>query len=248
MRPRLFEDLVGSARVRPRSRSARTLPISVLLHVAALAAVVVLPLLAQEPLPPVAPTVIRDVVPAQIAVVKPPPGRPQGKPATTQGPPRPPRPAATPPTFVVPTEIPEGPPIPDDFLDVGGGCRGEGCIDGGLLIDTGSDWKPLVPVPDQSTDTPIVLKGTTIEPPRKLRHVDPIYPELAVKTHVQGVVVLDCTINPRGQVVNVQVVSGSPLLSPAAVDAVSQWRYSSTLLHGAPVPVVLTVEVSFILE
>ncbi len=248
MRPRLFEDLLGSARVRPRTRSARTLPISVLLHAAALAAVVVLPLLAQEPLPPLAPGVVTGVKPPQIVVVKPPPAAAASQKQTVPKDPGPktPRPEEPPP-FTAPTIDPETLVSRVDLVPDPVG--GEPGIPGGTGERSDTDgWQPLVPVPENPPTTPIVLRGTTIERPRKLRNVAPVYPELAINTRLQGVVLLDCTINPRGQVVDVQVVSGPALLRQAAIDAVSQWLYSPTLLNGAPVPVVLTVEVGFILR
>ena len=42
-----------------------------------------------------------------------------------------------------------------------------------------------------------------------------------------------------------RVISGHPLLAPAAVDAVGRWRYSPTRLNGQPVSVLLTVTLRF---
>ena len=49
----------------------------------------------------------------------------------------------------------------------------------------------------------------------------------------------------RVTVQNLRVVHGVQLLTDAAIDAVRQWRYTPTLLNGVPVPVVMTVTVSF---
>jgi protein TonB len=84
-----------------------------------------------------------------------------------------------------------------------------------------------------------------VQPPTKLRHVIPDYPELARRAGVQGVVVLDCLLDTGGNVSEVSVVSGHPLLKGAALDAVRSWRYTPTRLNGAPVPVLLTVTVEF---
>jgi protein TonB len=62
---------------------------------------------------------------------------------------------------------------------------------------------------------------------------------------VQGIVILECRIDPRGEVVDVKVLRGVPLLDAAAVDAVRQWRYAPTLLNGVPVSVIMTVTVNF---
>lgn len=92
-------------------------------------------------------------------------------------------------------------------------------------------------------------KGLTVHvgwsAPRKLRHVEPVYPALARAAGVQGQVVLECTLDRDGTVHDVRVVRGNPLLNPAAVDAVQQWRYVATLLNGVPVAVVLNVTVNF---
>jgi len=84
-----------------------------------------------------------------------------------------------------------------------------------------------------------------LQPPAKVFHVKPEYPELARITRVHGTVVLDCTIDPAGNVVDIRVISGHPLLAPAAVEAVGRWRYSPTRLNGQPVSVLLTVTVRF---
>lgn len=79
-----------------------------------------------------------------------------------------------------------------------------------------------------------------------------MYPEEAKLAAVQGNVVLECLIDETGQVAWVRVLTGHPLLSAAAVNAVKQWSYSPPLLkdllaapEGVPVPVVLKVSVPF---
>jgi protein TonB len=90
-----------------------------------------------------------------------------------------------------------------------------------------------------------VRVGGAIKEPRRLRHVDPVYPDIALQARVQGIVILECTISPEGNVVEVRVLRGIPLLDQAAVDAVKQWVYTPTLLEGQPVPVIMTVTVNF---
>ncbi len=87
--------------------------------------------------------------------------------------------------------------------------------------------------------------GGLIKEPVKVRHVAPVYPPLAIATHVQGTVVLECMIGEDGRVSNIAVLRGNPLLGPAAVEAVGQWRYLPTLLNGVRVSVLLTVTVEF---
>lgn len=87
--------------------------------------------------------------------------------------------------------------------------------------------------------------GGAIREPRKTRNVAPVYPQAAREARVQGTVVLECTISPKGKVVNVKVLRGVPLLAEAAIEAVKQWEYTPTLLSGVPVPVIMTVTVNF---
>ena len=63
-------------------------------------------------------------------------------------------------------------------------------------------------------------------PERKVqKRVQPIYPELAKRMHVGGVVRISATVAPDGTVTEVKTISGSRLLSPAAEDAVKKWRF-----------------------
>ena len=65
---------------------------------------------------------------------------------------------------------------------------------------------------------------------------------------MQGDVQIDAIIDVTGHVVEVQILSGHPLLARAAMDAVQQWVYEPTRLNDQPVPVVLRVTVSFKLD
>ncbi|PYQ12307.1 MAG: hypothetical protein DMF80_19435 [Acidobacteria bacterium] len=87
--------------------------------------------------------------------------------------------------------------------------------------------------------------GGQIKAPKKVRDMAPSYPEVAKQARVEGVVVLEAVISPEGRVNNVKVLRGNALLDDAAVNAVKEWVYSPTLLNGVPVPVVMTVTVSF---
>ena len=76
----------------------------------------------------------------------------------------------------------------------------------------------------------------------------PEYPRLAIAARVQGVVRMQATIGTDGNVRNLQILSGPPLLVKAAVDAVSHWRYQPTLLTGVPVEVATEIDVNFTLS
>jgi protein TonB len=77
---------------------------------------------------------------------------------------------------------------------------------------------------------------------------EPTYPTLARAARVQGDVILSAVIDVNGQITNLQLVSGHPMLVPAALDAVKQWRYKPYLLNGQPVEVETTITVIFTLS
>ena len=81
--------------------------------------------------------------------------------------------------------------------------------------------------------------------PRKVYNVTRHYPIRAQRERVQGIVVLDVTVGPSGRVDDVRVVRSIPMLDEAAIEAVRQWEYEPTYAGGAPVPVAITVPVSF---
>jgi len=78
-----------------------------------------------------------------------------------------------------------------------------------------------------------------------IHKVDPVYPREAKKKHVKGDVLLKVLINKNGQVADVAVVKGDPMLTDAAMDAVKQWRFKPYLLNGEPIEVETTEAVSF---
>ncbi|MGA8213109.1 MAG: energy transducer TonB [Candidatus Sulfotelmatobacter sp.] len=80
------------------------------------------------------------------------------------------------------------------------------------------------------------------------KRVQPEYPQEARDKHIQGVVVLMAEISKEGDVTAMRLVSGHPLLAPAAVEAVKQWKYKPYLLKGQPVAVETQVSVSFVLS
>lgn len=78
-----------------------------------------------------------------------------------------------------------------------------------------------------------------------LKEVVPTYPPLARKARIHGEVVLDVDISKEGTVESLKAVSGHPMLIPAAIDAVKNWRYKPYLVDGKPVPVQTQVTVNF---
>jgi len=80
-----------------------------------------------------------------------------------------------------------------------------------------------------------------------IHKVDPVYPQIAKTARVQGTVILAAVIGKDGTIQNLHVVSGHPLLTNAAMEAVKQWRYRPYILNGDPVEVDTQVEVHFTL-
>ena len=78
-----------------------------------------------------------------------------------------------------------------------------------------------------------------------IEHVPPRYPVNALSTHTQGAVQIEATVDKEGRVVNPKVLSGSPLLAPAALEAVRQWRYKPYYLDGEPVEIQTQITIKF---
>lgn len=75
--------------------------------------------------------------------------------------------------------------------------------------------------------------------------VEPKYPKIAQGARIQGQVVLSAIISRTGDIQNVTLINGHPMLVPAALEAVRQWRYRPFLLNGEPVEVETTITVTF---
>src|SRR5208282_4669140 len=81
-----------------------------------------------------------------------------------------------------------------------------------------------------------------------LSRVQPEYPADARESRIQGVVVLQATIDKEGNIVQLELVSGHPMLAPAAIEAVKQWKYKPYLLNGEPIEVETQIQVNFTLS
>ena len=89
--------------------------------------------------------------------------------------------------------------------------------------------------------------GGEIQAAKLKNFVKAEYTPLALQARIQGVVRFSVLIGAEGAVKNLQLISGHPLLVPAASEALKQWTYSTTLLNGVPVEVVAPVDVNFTL-
>ena len=87
-----------------------------------------------------------------------------------------------------------------------------------------------------------------IKPPKLVKEVQPIYPEVARVAEVQGVVILGVKTDEGGRVKDVMVLRSIPLLDQAAIDAVRQWVYEPMIVDGKAVKAVFTATVRFQLK
>jgi TonB family protein len=87
-----------------------------------------------------------------------------------------------------------------------------------------------------------------IKPPKPVKVVKTIYPEIARQAAVEGVVLLEARTDVSGRVKDVRVLRSIPLLNQAAIDAVRQWVYEPLIIDGEPREAVFTVTIRFGLE
>ena len=114
-------------------------------------------------------------------------------------------------------------------------------------VNVGRDVAPVPPPVPAPPQGPVRIGGT-IREPVKVKHVPPVYPQIAINARISGRVVIDAVIGTDGVVREARILSGVPLLNQAALDAVKQWRYTPTTLNNVPVPVIMTVTVQFNLQ
>jgi len=226
-------------------RRRRTFTMSLLTHGLLVAAILVLPLLADPALPEVGNAVRAFFVqPSDIAPPPPPPPPPAPGAARTLRA-APPKVAETPAAFVAPIEVPDLVKPEEGGLDLGmeGGVPGgvEGGVPGGVVGGVVGGLPAELPPPPKK----VVRVGGNIIAPKLVKKVDPVYPPLAAQSRVQAMVILEAEVDTRGNVTHVTVLRGSPLFDDAAIAAVKQWRYQPLLLNGVPTDFILTVTVMF---
>jgi periplasmic protein TonB len=105
---------------------------------------------------------------------------------------------------------------------------------------------PAAPV-TKAPDKPHQVGGD-VQAAKLIRKIIPQYPPLAKQARVSGTVQLTGVIAKDGTIEQLQVVSGNPLLVPAALAAVKQWLYRPTFLNGQPVEVIAPIDVIFTLS
>ncbi len=114
--------------------------------------------------------------------------------------------------------------------------------------------KPASSIPARpTTDHPVVEQHhrivlTHIDPARITRRIEPVYPVLGIQLRHETRVELRAIISTDGSIQSLQVISGDPLFYQSAIEAVSQWRYTPTLLNDQPVEVDTHITVIYSLN
>jgi len=245
----MFEDSLIESGGRLKSKRGATTVLSFVLQMCLLGILVLIPLVYTEALPK------QQLM--TFLVAPPPP------------PPPPPPPAAAPPVKVIrkieteldngqlrtPTKIPqkiqiikeEEAPPPSAMGGVAGGVPGGvpggsmGGVIGGIIGQTATSVVPKVATPQRVRVSQGVSEGLLVH------QVKPNYPALAKQARIQGSVVLQAAIGKDGSIQNLRLVSGHPMLAPAAIEAVKQWKYRPYFLNGEPVEVDTQITVNFTL-
>ncbi len=153
---------------------------------------------------------------------------------------------------VIPKEIAQikdAPLEPDTFGGIAGGVPGGvpggqmggvvGGVIGGML---NSGARP--PLPTGKPSAPVRVGGR-VRPPKAIVQTHPNYPPLARQARVQGQVLVDAILDEQGNVIDMKVVSGPPLLYQAALDALKTWKYEPTYLNDQPIAVEMIVTITF---
>lgn len=161
------------------------------------------------------------------------------------------------PEKVAKIEEEELPPPVSGAVGVVGGVPGgvpggtPGGVIGGIIgsVPTAAPPPPPPKVEEKPKPAPPkrIRVGGRVQEARLKYMVKPVYPPLARQARIQGTVRLNAIIGTDGRVKDLTVVSGHPLLVPAALEAVKQWVYEPTLLNGEPVEVVTIIDVNFTL-
>lgn len=224
-----------------QTRKPATLALSLLMQVVTVAVLAAIPLVYTQTLP-IAQLRNLIVAPPQPSVAHQ-AGRTQARPAFH---------AFVAPQLVAPARISTGihdvqdAPSAPEIGSVTAVQPGSGPGIDGLVAVTPQAAPPPLPLRKKTSGS--VRVGGNVAAANLIRSVQPVYPALAKAARVEGTVEFTATISREGNIENLTLVRGHPLLVTAARDAVAQWRYRPTLLNGEPVEVVTDIIVNFTLS
>jgi len=100
----------------------------------------------------------------------------------------------------------------------------------------------------QEPTPPVDVPPETVQNQYPLKRVAPTYPPLARQARIQGTVLLRIVISKSGDVTELSLISGHPLLAPAVIEAVREWKYRPCLRDGEAIEVETVVLVKFALD
>jgi len=160
--------------------------------------------------------------------------------------------------LIAPREVPhevamiqEVVPPPQVSFNTGPGVEG-GTGDGsrnGVWRSLSDSLSRVAPLPARAPAPSVpVFRPSHLLEGSLIRRVQPVYPPLARSARVQGPVVLFAIISKAGVIENLRATSGHPMLVPAAIEAVSQWRYRPYILNNEPIEVETQITVNFLLS
>lgn len=241
----MFDEMVVSSPNPKKTNKPWTVILSMLFQTAFLAVLILIPLIYTEALP--------KTMMATLLVAPPPPPPPPPPPIAQVVHVKPQVHLMDAGKLVTPKVIPKDIKIikedaPDMSAGMTGGVVGGvaggqmGGVIGGVIGGVGA-----APPPPKPTQTRI-RQGGNVTAAKLVNKVQPQYPPLARQTRISGTVRLHAIIGKNGQVEQLEVMSGHPLLVQAALDAVRQWKYQPTQLNGEPVEVDTTIDVIFSLN
>jgi protein TonB len=144
--------------------------------------------------------------------------------------------------FARPTGTEDGPPQVAPSGPYTPGALGPG-IPNGVLGSLVTGPRPVMPVAPRPA--PLPVRVSHMSEGDLVRKVLPTYPALARSGRIQGQVVLQAVISKQGAIENLRVLAGHPMLVPAAIEAVRQWRYRPYVLNNEAVEVETQITVNF---
>jgi len=248
----MLEDSLFESQRRKKAKNPLTVMVSIAVHVISITVLVLVPLLQTQALtiPQVDTSLLLPHAPVADSIPVFSAGRrPQGIPRVASAgltePPAIPQQIAPANDLVIPDP---GTPVPLGF-GTGATRYSAGALPGGPVgIAPPVAPPPTLPPPPPTPITSRVVRQSVLQAADLIYQVKPVYPPLARQTRTQGIVVLEAVIGRDGSVDQLRVISGNPLLTRAALDAVQQWRYRPTILGGDPVEVSTTITVTFTLQ
>jgi len=241
------ESLIVSAG-KPKARKTwLTLPLSLIVHALIVASFVIVPLMmAESNLPEAKITNIFMSAPPPPPPPPPPPGKKkvEKKTESEQEKKLENKPIVAG-RLVAPVEVPQQ--IRDEDV---GSFGIEGGIDGGVEggVEGGVIGGVIGGVDDGQITESNAIRVASVQRPKRIKEVVPVYPPVALQARIQGVVVVEAQTDVYGRVKTARVITGHPLLNDSALTAVRQWVYEPYILNGIPKPVLFTVTVTFSLS